>query len=100
MPLDSLWPQVAACPNQNVGSLITELLELIGVQSSQWVNIIPVQIANTPFNVPSFQNYCGPSLDAYPAGAPIPLSHFSQLLSQYLAQELNYDPLCNTGLRI
>lgn len=95
MPVDALWPQISACQNPNLGALIEQLLELIGIQSSRWVNVLPIEIASTPLNVISLQNYCGPPLSVYPAGAPVPLSHFAEVLSQYLAEELNSNPLGN-----
>lgn len=91
MPVNDLYYQLSAYPDPNLGILINELLELIGIESLQLSGAIPLSVANTPFNIGSFQNYLNPSLGAIYGGIPIgsvPLPIFADSLSQYLAEEV------------
>lgn len=86
LELDDLWPRVAACSQPDVGTLLEEVLQLIGIQNSQCLSGLPVHITSAPLNIGDLQAHLGSACSAYP-GAPCPLSTFTQSLSGYLAQQ-------------
>lgn len=85
-------PLVASASNPNLGILLAELLNLIGVENcSQYIGAVPLHIANAPLNVLALQDYLSPQLTVLPAEYPVSLSLFAQLVAQFLAEDLSYN---------
>lgn len=77
-------------PNANVGVLLDVVFEVVGLDPAH-LDVIPIAIIKRPLDVPRFRNFLEPVLSARPEPrAPLPLSHFAELVSQFLSHDAEF----------
>lgn len=77
-----------AHPNPSVGILLEIVLDVVGLDDAPHFKLIPVAVIERPLDVPRLQEFVNPILASRPEPeAPLSLSHFADIISNFLAQE-------------